>query len=99
MSASRMPTLSPRSRKPSARLTAVVDLPTPPLPEATAMIAATPGIPDCDGAEGAPGAGPGLAPGARAGPGAACGRCGGRAAPPAPGDRSAVSATITDLTP
>src|SRR5580698_8511227 len=101
MSASRMPTLSPRSRKPSARLTAVVDLPTPPLPEATAMIAATPGMPDCDGAEGAPGAGPGLA-----GPdlalwacpacGAACGRCG---APPAPDDRSAVSATITDLTP
>ena len=39
MSASRMPTFSPRSRSPSARLTAVVDLPTPPLPEATAMIA------------------------------------------------------------
>ena len=51
MSASRMPTLSPRSRRPSARLTAVVDLPTPPLPEATAMIAATPGMPDGDGAE------------------------------------------------
>ena len=45
-----MPTLSPRSRKPSARLTAVVDLPTPPLPDATAMIAATPGMPAGDGA-------------------------------------------------
>src|SRR5215472_9487775 len=43
MSASSMPTVRPRSRKPSARLTAVVDLPTPPLPEATAMIAPTPG--------------------------------------------------------
>ena len=30
---------------PSARLTAVVDLPTPPLPEATAMMLATPGTP------------------------------------------------------
>ena len=38
MSASSTPTLSPLSRKPSARFTAVVDLPTPPLPEATAMI-------------------------------------------------------------
>ena len=36
----------PRSRRPSARLTAVVDLPTPPLPEATAIIEATPGTPD-----------------------------------------------------
>ena len=40
-----MPTFSPKSRRPSARLTATVDLPTPPLPEATAMIAATPGMP------------------------------------------------------
>src|SRR5581483_10532830 len=43
MSASRMPTFRPRSRRPSARLTAVVDLPTPPLPDATAMMAPTPG--------------------------------------------------------
>src|SRR6185437_10252672 len=47
MSASRTPTFSPRSRSPSARLTAVVDLPTPPLPEATAMMASTPGMPGC----------------------------------------------------
>src|SRR6266436_3903141 len=47
MSASSRPTRRPRSRKPSARLSAVVDLPTPPLPEATAMTAATPGISDC----------------------------------------------------
>ncbi len=53
MSASRMPTLSPRSRRPSARLTAVVDLPTPPLPEATAMIASTPGMPAGDARRGA----------------------------------------------
>src|ERR1700761_3062617 len=46
MSASSTPTFMPRSRSPSARLTAVVDLPTPPLPEATAMIALTPGTPD-----------------------------------------------------
>ena len=46
MSASSMPTFMPRSRRPSARLTAVVDLPTPPLPDATAMIEATPGTPE-----------------------------------------------------
>ena len=45
MSASRMPTLSPFAARPSARFTAVVDLPTPPLPDATAMIASTPGTP------------------------------------------------------
>ena len=45
MSASSRPTLRPRSRRPSAILTAVVDLPTPPLPEATAMMALTPGTP------------------------------------------------------
>src|SRR5580704_13342200 len=50
MSASKMPTFKPRSRKPSARLTAVVDLPTPPLPDATAMIEVTPGMPAGDGA-------------------------------------------------
>src|ERR1700722_6728801 len=53
MSTSRMPTCNPRSRKPKARLTAVVDLPTPPLPEATAMIASTPGMPAGDRAGGA----------------------------------------------
>src|ERR1700722_637263 len=47
MSASSNPTRRPRSRKPSARLSAVVDFPTPPLPEATAITAATPGISDC----------------------------------------------------
>jgi hypothetical protein len=38
-----MPTLQPRAARPSARLTAVVDLPTPPLPEATATMRSTPG--------------------------------------------------------
>src|SRR3954453_15253776 len=46
MSASRMPALSPIAAKPSARLHDVVDLPTPPLPEATAMTCLTPGMPD-----------------------------------------------------
>src|SRR5712691_6997477 len=45
MSASRMPAFSPMAAKPSARLHAVVDLPTPPLPEATAMTCLTPGMP------------------------------------------------------
>ena len=40
-----MPTFSPRSRRPSAKLTAVVDFPTPPFPDATAMTASTLGIP------------------------------------------------------
>src|SRR5664279_5262795 len=40
-----MPTFSPMAAKPSARLHDVVDLPTPPLPEATAMTCLTPGIP------------------------------------------------------
>src|SRR6267142_2196017 len=47
MSASSKPTRKPRSRRTSARLSAVVDFPTPPLPEATAMTAAIPGISDC----------------------------------------------------
>src|SRR3954471_11952034 len=47
MSASSRPTRNPRSRRPRARLRAVVDLPTPPLPDATAITAATPGISDC----------------------------------------------------
>src|SRR5216684_5355566 len=45
MSASRMPVFSPIAAKPSARLQEVVDLPTPPLPEATAMTCFTPGMP------------------------------------------------------
>ena len=42
MSASRMPVLSPMACRPSARLTAVVDLPTPPLPDATAIMCLMP---------------------------------------------------------
>src|SRR5262244_1901125 len=93
MSASRMPTLRPSAESPRARLTAVVDLPTPPLPEATAMIAATPGMPAGDGAAGPPDGVPGRGRGA-------CG-CGGAARPPGPAPpvRSAVSATRTDCTP
>src|SRR5713226_7509714 len=45
MSASRMPAFSPIAANPSARLQEVVDLPTPPLPEATAMTCLTPGMP------------------------------------------------------
>src|ERR1700681_1293798 len=45
MSASRMPVFSPIAAKPSARLHEVVDLPTPPLPEAMAMTCLTPGMP------------------------------------------------------
>src|SRR4030088_2545642 len=40
-----MPVFSPIAAKPSARLQEVVDLPTPPLPEATAMTCFTPGMP------------------------------------------------------
>jgi hypothetical protein len=40
-----MPAFSPIAAKPSARLHEVVDLPTPPLPEATAMTCLTPGMP------------------------------------------------------
>src|SRR5258705_13995385 len=40
-----MPVFSPSAAKPSARLQEVVDLPTPPLPEATAMTCLTPGMP------------------------------------------------------
>ena len=43
MSASSSPTRWPRRVSASARLTDVVDLPTPPLPEATATMAAMPG--------------------------------------------------------
>src|SRR5260370_22036971 len=40
-----MPVFSPIAAKPSARLHEVVDLPTPPLAEATAMACLTPGMP------------------------------------------------------
>src|SRR5882724_3402958 len=40
-----MPVFRPSAAKPSARLQEVVDLPTPPLPEATAMTCLTPGMP------------------------------------------------------
>ena len=39
-----MPTLAPSAARARARFTAVVDLPTPPLPEATAMMFFTSGI-------------------------------------------------------
>src|SRR3989337_3040306 len=44
MSASRIPTLAPSADSASARFTATVDLPTPPLPEATAMMFFTPSM-------------------------------------------------------
>src|SRR4051812_26704265 len=43
MSASRMPTFKPLACRPSARLAATVDLPTPPFPDATAISDLTPG--------------------------------------------------------
>src|SRR5438034_11075917 len=52
-----MPVFSPRAAKPSARLHEVVDVPTPPLPEATAMTCLTPGMPDARDVARAPGAG------------------------------------------
>src|SRR6266481_6455220 len=93
MSASSKPTRNPRSRRPSARLSAVVDFPTPPLPEATAMTAAIPGISDCLDIGDA-----GLC-GGRCDE--TCGTpCSGRAGGAAePGLRSAVSAIIATVTP
>src|ERR1700688_2600804 len=95
MSASSKPTRKPRSRRPSARFSAVVDFPTPPLPEATAMTAAMPGISDCfDIGE------LGLCGGRcdeTCGTPCAC-RCGGGAAAE-PGLRSAVSAIMVTVTP
>src|SRR5580704_6591197 len=44
ISASRTPTRQPSEASPSARLTQVVDLPTPPLPDATAMMLEIPGM-------------------------------------------------------
>src|ERR1700709_1555695 len=45
MSASRMPAFKPSAAKPNAGLEDVVDFPTPPLPEATAMTCLMPGMP------------------------------------------------------
>src|SRR6266481_2752168 len=92
MSASSRPTRKPRSRRPSARLSAVVDFPTPPLPEATAMTAAIPGISDCFDIGDA-----GLCGGRcdETG-GTPCALGGGGAEP---GLRSAVSAIIATVTP
>ena len=44
MSASSIPTDAPSAASASARFAAVVDFPTPPLPEATAMMFLMPGI-------------------------------------------------------
>src|SRR6195256_6476348 len=95
MSASSKPTRKPRSRRPNARLSAVVDLPTPPLPEATAITAAIPGISDCFDIGDT-----GLCGGRcdeTGGTPCAC-RCGGGGAAE-PGLRSAVSAIMATVTP
>ena len=94
MSASSRPTRKPRSRSPSARLSAVVDLPTPPLPEATAMTAAIPGISACF-AIGEAGLCGGRCDATGATPPGA-GRGGGGVEP---GLRSAVSAIMAAVTP
>ena len=107
MSASSTPTFWPLAASPSAMLTAVVDLPTPPLPDATAMIDAMPGTPRlpwlCEA--GACGAGraaaAGRGAGAAAGAAAWCGVAGldGTGASMPPPFFSAVSATIAPATP
>ena len=105
MSASSRPTRSPRSRRPKARLSAVVDLPTPPLPEATAMTAATPGISACfDIGDAAPCGGRCAATGCTPRECECACRCGAGAADAnsglgEPGLRSAVSAIIAAATP
>src|SRR6202035_10374 len=89
----------PRSRRPKARLSAVVDLPTPPLPEATAMTAAMPGISACFDI-GEAGLCGGRCEAAGCTP-CAC-RCGGGAGgggAAAPALRSAVSAIMATVTP
>src|SRR5260370_40160181 len=94
MSAAGNPTRKRKSRRRRARLSAVVDFPTPPLPEATAMTAAIPGISDCFDIGDA-----GLC-GGRCDEtcGTPCAlRCGGAAA--GPGLRSAGSAVIATGTP
>src|SRR5215211_2544864 len=70
MSASSTPILSPCARSARARLQAVVDLPTPPLPDATAMTCLTPGMIWARG-EGACAGRPGAGAGEVAGPFAA----------------------------
>src|SRR6185436_20250795 len=100
MSASSRPTRKPRSRRPSARLSAVVDLPTPPLPEATAMTAATPGISACfDIGDAPPCGGRCAATGCTPGECECACRCGAGADGGEPGLRSAVSAIIAAVTP
>src|SRR6185436_475894 len=101
MSASSRPTRRPRSRKPSARLSAVVDLPTPPLPDATAMTAATPGISACldIGEAAAPCGGRCAETGCTPGECECECRCGAGADAGDPGLRSAVSAIIAAVTP
>src|SRR3712207_289483 len=66
MSQSSTPTLSPWPRSARARLQAVVDLPTPPLPEATAITCFTPGM-TCARGEGAFAGRPGTGAGEVAG--------------------------------
>ena len=83
MSASSTPTRRPLALSPSARLAATVDLPTPPLPEATATMARTPGAIALLPAAGAACAG------------AAAGAA--RRAPPG-GFASAVNTAVTDMT-
>src|ERR1700681_27996 len=95
MSASSRPTRRPRSRSPTARLSAVVDFPTPPLPEATAMTAAMPGISDCFDI-GDTGLCGGLCD-ETCGTPCAC-RCGSRAGA-APGLRSAASSLMASASP
>src|SRR6185312_166349 len=80
-SASRTPTLSPSLVRPTARLQAIVDLPTPPLPEATAMMCFTPG----SGSLGRP---------CRRG-GAPCAPCPGEATPRACSAVSVTTAAVT----
>src|ERR1700680_3117620 len=91
MSASSTPTFSPFAFNARARLAATVDLPTPPLPEATATIAPTPGasavFPAAAGCAAAGWGGPPL--GAPLGP---------PIGPPG-GLASAVSTAVTDRTP
>src|SRR5258708_7203015 len=90
MSASSNPTVRPLAAKPSARLTPVAALPTPPLPDATATIERTPGTSArWSPRPRAPGDVPGDVPGP---PGA------GAAGAPAAGF-SAVITAVTDSTP
>src|SRR5437867_10437737 len=89
MSASSTPTECPFALRARARLAATVDLPTPPLPEATATIARTPG------ASALLPAAAGCAPAAAAGGGAPLGALLGPL-----GDRaSAVNTAVTESTP